>query len=90
MKIVAKSWEYLSQWTVTQGRGLGGPIQPSVAGDGAMYWVKPQYNEVKITVDVAVFEDQGTSGIGLISRNHDGYLILAQSKRYAEVMDPAC
>lgn len=41
MRIVAKAWEYLSQWTVAQGRCLGAPLQTPVIGDCAIYWAKP-------------------------------------------------
>lgn len=35
MKIVAKAWEYLSQWKATQDRLFSAPFVPPVAGDGA-------------------------------------------------------
>ncbi|KAL8116144.1 hypothetical protein AgCh_022590 [Apium graveolens] len=56
--------------------------------DGAIYWAKPQHNAVKITVDAAIFEDQGASGLGAIVRNHDGHLILAKTRCFNEVMNP--
>lgn len=74
IRIVAKAKEYLSQWSVAQGRCVSTPLHPPVEGDGALYWVKPHYNEVKITADAAVFEDSGMSGIGLVARNHEGHL----------------
>lgn len=39
------------------------PLNPSVEGDGVIYWVKPQHNEVKVTADAAVFEEQGIAGL---------------------------
>ncbi|KAL8154952.1 hypothetical protein AgCh_000354 [Apium graveolens] len=51
--------------------------------------VKPQQNEVKITADAAIFEDQEASGIGLIARDHYGRLLLAKTRCYREVMQPS-
>lgn len=89
MKIVAKAWEYLSQWNGAQARNYKVPLQPMLAGDGAIYWAKPKTDVVKITVDAATFSDQGTCGIGIISRDHDGSLLGAKSKQYAEVLNPS-
>ena len=88
MRIVAKAWEYLSQWVNAQSRSFGASLTPSVAGDGAVCWVKPHLNEVKITVDAAIFESHGISGMGLIARNHNGHLLFAKSKTEAEVLNP--
>ncbi|XP_074352508.1 uncharacterized protein LOC141691641 [Apium graveolens] len=38
MKIVAKGWEYLSQWTIAQTCVVGTPLYSSIQGDGAIYW----------------------------------------------------
>ncbi|XP_074374476.1 uncharacterized protein LOC141714880 [Apium graveolens] len=88
MRIVAKAWEYLSQWKSAQGRYQSAPLQPPVQGDGAVYWVKPQHEVVKITVDAAIMEHQGVSGIGLIARDHAGNLILARTRCIVEIMNP--
>lgn len=88
MKIVAKAWEYLSQWNAAQSRSFSAPITPPVPGDGAVCWVKPQHNGVKITCDAAIFEELGISGAGLIARDHDGTLISAKSKTTPEVLKP--
>lgn len=64
------------------------PIISAVEGDGTTFWVKPQHDELKITVDAAIFSDQGGSGFGLVARNHDGHLILAKWKTKPEVMNP--
>lgn len=88
MRIVAKAWEYLSQWKAAQNRGYSVPIIPIVEGDWATVWVKPQHEEVKITVDAAIFQDKGVSGFGIVVRNHDGCLILAKSLTKPEIMNP--
>ncbi|KAL8105024.1 hypothetical protein AgCh_028986 [Apium graveolens] len=88
LRIVVKAWEYLSQWNATQSRGLCVPCKPPVEGDGAMIWVKPQQNEVKITVDAAVFEGRGMSGCGIIARDHHGHLPSAKTKLISETLNP--
>lgn len=88
MKIVAKAWENLSQWVNAQNRSVSAPLTPPNVGDGAVCWVKPQIDEVKITVDAAIFNSQGISGMGLIARNHNGHLLLAKSKTVAEILNP--
>lgn len=88
LRIVAKAWEYLSQWTEAQCRSFVAPIQPLSSGDGAACWVKPQHNEVKITVDAAIFEDKGSSGVGAIARVQGGYMTYAKTSCYPEVLHP--
>lgn len=89
IKIIAKAWEYFSQWKVAQSRKIEPPIQPSFPGDSESLWVKPHYNEVKISTDAVIFEEQGRSGIGLIARNHEGHLLSARTKTFSEVMNPS-
>lgn len=64
------------------------PIKPPVEGDGAMIWAKPQQNEVKITLDAAVFEGRGVLGCGIIARDHHGHLILAKTRLISETLNP--
>lgn len=33
-------------------------------------------------MDATVFENEGALGVGLIARNHDGYLLWARTKLY--------
>lgn len=47
MKIIAKTWEYLLQWTSTQSIYVGAPVQPPMIGNGAILWKKPQHNTLK-------------------------------------------
>ncbi|KAL8136154.1 hypothetical protein AgCh_010667 [Apium graveolens] len=78
----------LGKWTEVQCSSFVAPLQPLNLGDGATCWVKPRQNEVKITVDAAVFEDKGSSGIGIIARVHGGYMLHAKTKCYSEVLHP--
>ncbi|KAL8115673.1 hypothetical protein AgCh_022245 [Apium graveolens] len=52
--------------------------EPFVEGDGAITWVNPQPNKVKILVDVAGFEDREGVGFGLVARDCKGDLIEAK------------
>ncbi|XP_074352658.1 uncharacterized protein LOC141691804 [Apium graveolens] len=88
MFIVAKTWEYLSQWKTAQNCFSVAPMSPPTAGDGAIIWAKPDLNEVKITTDATIFAEKGFSGMGIIARNHEGYLITAKSSTRPEVMQP--
>ncbi|XP_074373436.1 uncharacterized protein LOC141713760 [Apium graveolens] len=47
--------------------------------DGVLYWARPRQNNVKITVDAAVFTDQGASGIGAVARDHAGDMLGART-----------
>ncbi|KAL8135283.1 hypothetical protein AgCh_010082 [Apium graveolens] len=58
-------------------------------GDGAIFWVKPHHNEVNITVDATIFEDQGASGIGLLARNDEGHFFREKTICFLEAMNLA-
>ncbi|KAL8094911.1 hypothetical protein AgCh_036428 [Apium graveolens] len=88
-RIVADTTDYLSQWKMAQNRFYTVPLQPSVHGDGAEKWVKPQQHTVKITVDAAIFEEIPATGMGLIARDHTGGLLWAKTKLVQELMHPS-
>ncbi|XP_074352009.1 uncharacterized protein LOC141691167 [Apium graveolens] len=88
LRIVAKAWEYLSQWNVAQSRGYSVPLIPTVEGDRATTWVKPQHNIIKITVDASIFQNLGMSGASIVARKHNSHLILAKSICIPDVMNP--
>lgn len=71
-----------------QGRFFTVPLQPQVAGDGALHWVKPLAEEVKVSVDAAVFEDLRGIGVGLVARDSQDLLIQAKTLFVAEVFAP--
>lgn len=68
-KVVADAKQYLTQWKVAQGRSFTALLQPMIDGDGAFTWVKPQTNTVKISVDLAIFEDREEVGLSMIARD---------------------
>ena len=57
-KVVTTAKQYLTQWKATQERSFTASPQPKVDGDGVISWVMPQQYAVKITVDVAIFDDR--------------------------------
>ncbi|XP_074347097.1 uncharacterized protein LOC141685920 [Apium graveolens] len=78
-RTVAAARQYLAQWIKTQDRNFVTPLQPKIDGDGAVNWVKPQPNKIKISVDAAVFDDHGGVGFGLVARNSAGELCEAKA-----------
>lgn len=87
-KTVADARQYLIQWKTTQTRSYVTPLQPLVEGDGALVWVKPQPNKIKVSVDAAVFDDRGGVGFGLVARDSDGQLIEAKAIFQPSVVSP--
>lgn len=87
-RIVAAARQYLAQWKVTHNHFFTNPLQPCVEGDGATTWIKPQPNIVKVSVDVAVYEDRGVVGFGLVARDSNGTLIEAIAKVHPTLVSP--
>ncbi|XP_074339883.1 uncharacterized protein LOC141677734 [Apium graveolens] len=57
-KVVASAKKNLTQWILAQSISSHTLLQPHAKGDGSMFWVKPQPNTVKVSVDAAIFEDR--------------------------------
>ncbi|XP_017245371.1 uncharacterized protein LOC108217030 [Daucus carota subsp. sativus] len=87
-RVVAAAKQYLSQWKAAQGRLFRAPLQPSVEGDGAVTWAKPQQNTVKVSVDAAIFEDREEVGLGMVARDSTGQLSLARTNLHQGVVSP--
>lgn len=64
------------------------PLRPLAEGDGAVVWVKPQPNKIKVSVDADVLEDRGGVGFGLVARNSEGQLIEAREIFHPNVVSP--
>ncbi|XP_074364742.1 uncharacterized protein LOC141705752 [Apium graveolens] len=73
-KTVAAAKQYLTQWSIAQGRSSMALLQPGHEGDGDCIWVSPQQNSVKVSTNVAVFVNKGAAGFGLVARNTEGTL----------------
>ncbi|XP_074347538.1 uncharacterized protein LOC141686399 [Apium graveolens] len=87
-RIVAEAKQHLTQWNFAQNRLSWASLQLSVEGDGAVVWVRPVTNTVKVSVDAAVFEDRDAVGFGLIARDSDGMLIAAKSIVHPHLVSP--
>ncbi|XP_074356170.1 uncharacterized protein LOC141695861 [Apium graveolens] len=87
-KVVASTRQYLTQWTTAQSRFFTVPLQPQVEGDGAPIWVKPQMNEVKISVDAAVFKEPEGVGFRIVIRDSDGLLVAAKTLFNSQLVAP--
>lgn len=87
-RVVATTKQYLTQWQMAQSRFYTASLQPVVEGDGAVVWVKPLTNEVKISVDAAIFEEQVGVGFGLVMRDSNGQLIEAKALVHSVLVAP--
>lgn len=87
-RVVASAKQSLTQWNLAQSRSYNTHLQPQVKGDGVSYWVKPQPNTVKVSVDAAIFEDREEVGFGLVARDSDGSLIEAKAMVQKELVEP--
>ncbi|KAF5454765.1 hypothetical protein F2P56_024405 [Juglans regia] len=54
----------------------------------AYRWVAPEHGFLKLNVDVAVFANQISSGVGLLLRNSKAEIIFSTSKKENDVNDP--
>ncbi|KAL8133319.1 hypothetical protein AgCh_008687 [Apium graveolens] len=54
--------------------------------DGAITWVNPKGNSIKVTVDVALFAVRREYGLGMVARDSDGFSVAAKMKCYPVVM----
>ncbi|KAM6571808.1 hypothetical protein CsatA_015888 [Cannabis sativa] len=57
-------------------------------GDGAVSWVKPIENVLKISVDATTFDHSSSYGFGLVARDHHGYLVEAKTVYRRGTMAP--
>lgn len=86
--VLASAKQYLVQWQNSQGRSTQDLCHSKFVGDGASSWVKPQIDNIKVTVDAALFRDRSAFGMGMIARDCRGELIQANSKLQQEVVSP--
>lgn len=77
--VLATTKQHLVQWQNAQGRSTEVLVQSNFEGDGAITWVRPQLDYIKVTVDAAIFKEQLAYGMGMVARNHEGKLVQAKS-----------
>uniref|UniRef100_A0A803PJ09 Reverse transcriptase domain-containing protein n=1 Tax=Cannabis sativa TaxID=3483 RepID=A0A803PJ09_CANSA len=73
--IVVLAKGYLDQWQSAQSSLIETSWSGLQMGDGAEQWTAPIENSIKINVDAAIFEGANSYGIGLVSRDHHGFLV---------------
>ena len=61
---------------------------PLFKNDSNTRWVPPVFPWYKVNVDAVVLSNLGTTGIGVIIRDHEGSVIAAMSKRLPLMLGP--
>ncbi|XP_074361220.1 uncharacterized protein LOC141701477 [Apium graveolens] len=79
--VIALAKQYFVQWKFAQKNDTTTYFPVLEEGDGAVVWVKPQKNQIKISVDAARFEEYQATGIGMVARNDQGELLQARTMR---------
>ena len=74
--------QYLAEWKHAQPFSSQALYQVVELGDGADKWVKPLNDEVKITVDAAMFAEEAAYGVGMLARNSSGEVLEGKSKLF--------
>lgn len=80
--VVSSATQYLLQWKNAQSKSFSPTSHSFQEGDGAILWVKPQGETIKVSVDAACFNEVPAFGIGVVARNSAGELIQAFSKSF--------
>ncbi|KAM6544140.1 hypothetical protein CsatB_008587 [Cannabis sativa] len=65
--VLISSMSCLVQWNSAQNRGSKASFPVFKAGDRVEFWVKPQENTIKVTVDAAIFHDRATFGYDIVA-----------------------
>ncbi|XP_074351477.1 uncharacterized protein LOC141690587 [Apium graveolens] len=81
-RVVALAKQYLLQWKFAQVNYSNASSRCEVQGDGAITWVRPQGNSIKVTVDAALFTDRNEYGVGLVARDAQGQVVAARTRCY--------
>ncbi|XP_074373800.1 uncharacterized protein LOC141714165 [Apium graveolens] len=82
-RVVASAKQYLLQWKCAQVNCSSASSRYVVQGDGALSWVRPQGNSIKVTVDVALFADREEYGLGVVARDSDGKVVAARTRCFS-------
>lgn len=80
--VVAMMKQYLAEWKSAQLISTQALYRFVELGDGAKTWVRPSNDEVKITVDAAMFTENSTYGVGLLARDKDDDVLGGKSELY--------
>lgn len=77
--VVSSAKNYLVQWKQAQISSSKTLFPSLLEGDGAVCWVKPQVDKIKVSVDASVFAERNSFGLGMLVRDHNGELIQAKT-----------
>ncbi|XP_063936224.1 uncharacterized protein LOC135147255 [Daucus carota subsp. sativus] len=80
--VIKSAFSYFAQWKQTQSFENIALFPNENVGDGVSSWVKPQVNEVKVSVDAAIFPEHNACGLGAIARDSEGMMVYARTCRY--------
>ncbi|XP_063943440.1 uncharacterized protein LOC108208212 [Daucus carota subsp. sativus] len=84
--VVFSTKQYLAEWKNTQVMSTQALYQDVKHGDGAISWVRPKKDVVKITIDAALFAESSKYGIGLLARDDKGDVIQGRSEVFQGVV----
>ncbi|XP_074347512.1 uncharacterized protein LOC141686373 [Apium graveolens] len=86
--VVFSTMRYLADWRKAQVYSTKTLYQDVIQGDKVDSWVKPKKDEVKVTVDAAVFKEQNRYGVGMLARDDEGVVVHGRSDSYEGVVRP--
>lgn len=86
--VVSLMKQYLAEWKHAQPFSSQALYQVVELEDGADKWVKPLNDEVKITVDAAIFAEEASYGVGMLPRNSSEEVLEGKSKLFQENTQP--
>lgn len=77
--VTSSAMQYLVQWKHAQLCTIKNLFLVEEEGDGAISWVAPYLDKIKISVDASVFEEKRAYRLGIVERDHNGLLIQAKT-----------
>lgn len=86
--VVFTTKQYLAECSKAQVNSTKALYRDINQGDVTISWVKPRKDEVKITVDAAIFTEYSKYGIGLLARDDKGEVLQGRSEVYDGAVRP--
>ncbi|WOG82094.1 hypothetical protein DCAR_0101255 [Daucus carota subsp. sativus] len=81
-QVVFSARQFLAEWKGAQVMSTKTLYRDVNSRDGVCSWAKPNQNEVKISVDAALFAECSKFGIGLLARDSDGRVVQGRSELF--------
>ncbi|XP_074336956.1 uncharacterized protein LOC141674130 [Apium graveolens] len=82
-RVIASAKQYLLRWKCAPVTCSSVLFRFVVEEDGAITWVRPTRNSIKVTVDATLFAERREYGLGIVARDADGLLVEAKIKCYS-------